>query len=347
MEKTKAGYKLIGNGRPCFIIAEAGVNHNGDISIAKQLTDAAKNAGADAIKFQTFIAENLVTSKGKKASYQHRSNEKTQYAMLKKLELNFDDFHTLKKYCDKKNIEFISTPYDTQSVNFLDNLGVFRFKISSADIVNKPLIESVAKTKKQIILSTGMASLGEIERTLKVINDLGNFDIVLLHCTTSYPTPYNQVNLKVMDTLKNAFDLPIGYSDHTLGIEIPIMAASYGAKVIEKHLTIDSSMEGPDHFASLETHHFKEMVTSIRRVEEAFGEKRKQITKDEKKNILYMRRSIHASQNVKKDSRITQDNVKIVRPFDGIEPWSLENILGKKVKVNLKKDDPIKWRYLL
>jgi len=347
MKKIKRGYKLIGDGKPCFIIAEAGVNHNGDIAIAKKLIDAAKDAGADAIKFQTFITENLVTSKGKKASYQHRSKEKTQYAMLKKLELNFDDFHTLKKYCDKKNIEFISTPYDTQSVNFLDNIEVFRFKISSADIVNKPLIESVAKTKKQVILSTGMATLGEIERTLKVITDLGNFDIVLLHCTTSYPAPYNQVNLKVMETLKNAFDLPIGYSDHTLGIEIPIMAASCGAKVIEKHLTLDSSMEGPDHFASLEPQQYKDMVISIRHIEKAFGEKRKEITENEKQNIFYMRRSMHASKGIKKGSSIKQEHIKLVRPFDGIEPWSLDNILGKKVKVEIKKDDPIKWKDLL
>ena len=334
-------------GNRTFIIAEAGVNHNGDIKLAKKLIDIAKDAGADAVKFQTFKAEEVVTSQGKKAIYQHRAKEKTQYEMLKALGLSFDEFRELKKYCDNKDIEFISTPYDIKSVEFLNEIGVNRFKIASADIINKPLIEAIAKTKKQIILSTGMATLGEIERTISLINDFGNTDIILLHCTTSYPTPYEQVNMNVLGMLKKAFGLPVGYSDHTLGIEIPIMAVSLGAKVIEKHFTLDRLMEGPDHFASLEPNELKKMVAAIRNVEKAFGSRRKEITDEEKKNIFFMRRSIHASVDMKQGEIIKEKNTKITRPFNGIEPWFLKIILGKTIKVNVKKDEPIKWEDLL
>jgi N-acetylneuraminate synthase len=330
-----------------FIIAEAGVNHNGDFTLAKKLIDVAKDVGADAVKFQTFHAEEIVTLKSEKAIYQHRAKEKTQYEMLKNLELTFDEFRELKKYCNNKAIEFISTPYDCKSVEFLNEIGVNRFKVASADLINKPLIEAIAKTEKQIILSTGMATLGEIERTISLISDLGNTDIILLHCTTSYPTPYEQVNMNVLDTLKKAFGLPVGYSDHTLGIEIPIMAVSIGAEVIEKHFTLDRTMEGPDHFASLEPNELKKMVEAIRNVEKAFGSERKAITNEEKKNILFMRRSIHASEDIKEGEIITENNIKITRPFDGIEPWFLNNILGKKIKNNVKKNEPIKWDDLL
>ena len=345
--KIRIGNNLIGEEEPCFIIAEAGVNHNGDIKLAKKLIDVAKEAGADAVKFQTFHADEIVTLKSKKANYQHRAKEKTQYKMLKNLELSFDEFQELKKYCDNKDIEFISTPYDIKSVEFLNKIGVNRFKVASADIINKPLIEAITKTKKQIILSTGMAALGEIERTISLINDFGNTDIALLHCTTSYPTPYDQVNMNVLDTLKKAFGLPVGYSDHTLGIEIPIMAVSMGAKVIEKHFTLDRTMEGPDHFASLEPDELKKMVGAIRNVEKAFGSEIKEITDEEKNNIFFMRRSIHASEDVKQGEIIKGNNIKITRPFDGIEPWFLNNILGKKIKTYVKKDEPIKWGDLL
>lgn len=347
MRKIKIGKKSIGEEEPCFIIAEAGVNHNGSVELAKKLIDVAKEAGADAVKFQTFRAEEIVTLKSKKAIYQHRAKEKTQYEMLKNLELSFDEFRELKKYCDNKSIEFISTPYDIKSVEFLNEIGVNRFKVASADLINKPLIEAIAKTKKQIILSTGMATLGEIERTIAVINDFGNTDIIILHCTTSYPTPYEQVNMNVLGTLKKAFGLPVGYSDHTLGIEIPIMAVSMGAKVIEKHFTLDRTMEGPDHFASLEPDELKKMVEAIRNVEEAFGSERKEITDEEKKNIFFMRRSIHASEDIKEGEIIKENNIKITRPFDGIEPWVLDVLLGKKIKVKVKKDEPIKWEDLL
>ena len=347
MKKVKIGDKLIDEGEPCFIIAEAGVNHNGDVELAKKLIDAAKDAGADAVKFQTFHAEEIVTLRTKKAIYQNRAKERTQYEMLKNLELRFDEFRELKKYCDNKDIEFISTPYDIKSVEFLNEIGINRYKVASADLINKPLIEAIAKTEKQIILSTGMATLGEIERTISLINDFGNKDIILLHCTTGYPTPYDQVNMNVLLTLKKAFGLPVGYSDHTLGIEIPIMAVSMGAKVIEKHFTLDRTMEGPDHFASLEPNELKKMVEAIRNVEKSFGSKRKERTDEEKKNIFFMRRSIHASKDMKQGEIIKENNIKITRPFDGIEPWFLECILGKKIKNNVKKDEPIRWEDLL
>jgi len=347
MIKRKVGNKLISEKEPCFIIAEAGVNHNGSIKLAKKLIDVAREADVDAVKFQTFHAEDIVTLKSKKAKYQYRAKEKTQYEMLKNLQLSFDKFRELKEYCDNSNLEFISTPYDIKSVEFLNEIGVKRFKVASADLINKPLIEAIAKTKKQIILSTGMATLGEIEKTISFIYNLGNKNIILLHCTTSYPTPYNQVNMNILNTLKNSFGLTIGYSDHTLGIEIPIMAVSMGAKVIEKHFTLDRTMEGPDHFASLEPSELKKMVKAIRNVEKSFGSKRKKITDNEKKNIFYMRRSIHASIDIKNGEVIKDNNIKITRPFDGIKSWYVDVILGKKIKNNIKKDDPIRWEDLL
>ncbi len=347
MKNIETINKSIGEREPCFIIAEAGVNHNGNIELAKKLIDVAKDADVDAVKFQTFHAGEIVSLNSKKAGYQDRAKEKTQYEMLKNLELSFDDFRELKRYCDNSNIEFISTPYDIKSVGFLNEIGVKRFKVASADLINKPLIEAIAKTKKQIILSTGMATLGEIERTTSLIYNLGNENIILLHCTTSYPTPYDQVNMNILGTLKNSFSLPTGYSDHTLGIEVSIMAVSMGAKVIEKHFTLDRTMEGPDHFASLEPSELKKMVKAIRNIEKSFGSKRKEITAEEKKNIFFMRRSIHASDNIRQGEIIKENNIKITRPFNGIESWYINVILDKKIKNNIKKDDPIRWEDLL
>jgi N-acetylneuraminate synthase len=325
----------------CYIIAEAGVNHNGDIDLAKKLVAAAKKSGADAIKFQTFLTEELVSKDCSKPVYQKRSSEKTQWEMLRKLELSFDEFEELKKLSDRKKIEFISTPYDRKSIDFLDTIGVKKFKIASADLINKPLIERVAKTDKHIILSLGMASIDEIIRSVKYIESFGNKDISLLHCTTSYPTPYNEVNMKLLPKLQQLFDYPIGYSDHTVGIEISIMAVSMGAKIIEKHFTLDRTMEGPDHFASSEPKEFAKMTQAIRNVECAFGTSEKDITSSERQNIFFMRRSIHAARKLKRGEIIEKNCIKITRPFDGLEPWLIEKIIGKKIKTNIKKDDPI------
>ena len=335
--------KKIGEKEPVFIIAEAGVNHNGDIDTAKKLVNAAVDAKADAVKFQTYKTENIVTFKGKKAIYQKRSKEKTQFDMLKNLELSYEDFWDLKRYCDKKNIEFISTPYDNESVKFLDDLKVKRFKVASADLVNKELIKKIAETKKQIILSTGMATIDEIKRTVSLIQKIGNKDIAILHCTTMYPTPYNKVNMSFLKTLKETFDFPIGYSDHTIGIEIPIMAVSLGATIIEKHFTLDRKMSGPDHFASLEPSEMIEMIKSIRNVEKAFGKNKKIITGEEKRNVFYMRRGIHASRDIKKGQKITKNSIKIIRPYEGVDPWDFDLIINKTVKKDIKKDRAITW----
>jgi N,N'-diacetyllegionaminate synthase len=326
-----------------FIIAEAGVNHNGDIKIAKKLIDSAVYTGADAVKFQTFHAEDLVTPDCKTAAHQKRSGKNNQFDLLKSQEFSFDEFSELKDYCDKKKIEFISTPYDVKSVELLDKLNVKRFKIASAELVNKPVIKAIAKTKKPVILATGMANLGEIEQTINLIRSYYSSNITLLHCTTSYPTPYDQVNMNVISTLKNAFNLPVGYSDHTVGIEIAVMAVSLGAVVIEKHFTLDKKMIGPDHFASAEPEEFKQMVRAIRNVERAFGKKEKTLTEEEKKNIHFMRRSIHSVKDIKKGEQIKADDIKMLRENDGLSPWLMELVIGREARRDIKKNKPITW----
>jgi N,N'-diacetyllegionaminate synthase len=261
--------------------------------------------------------------------------------MLKNLELSFDEFIELKEYCDKKNIEFMSTPYDPESVEFLNKI-VHRFKIPSADIVNKPLLQAVAETKKQVILSTGMALIEEIDRAVDLLKENGNKNIILLHCTTSYPASIHEVNLNIMQSLKNRYNLPVGYSDHTIGIEIPIMAASLGAVLIEKHFTLNRKMKGPDHYCSLEPNELKNMVNSVRNIEKAFGKKEKHITKEEEKNIYHLRRSIHSLQDIKKGEKIDNSNLGLLRPDDGLSPWYMDDIVGKKAKKDIKKFEPIK-----
>lgn len=327
----------------CYFIAEIGVNHNGSVKLAKKLVSAAKAAGAHAVKFQTYQTEELVSLKTQKASYQLRSKDITQYDMLKKLELNVDDYFEIKSYCDKKDIEFISTPYDEKSVDLLNELNVKKFKIASADLINKPLLEKVKKTNKDIMLSLGMASLEEIERTILFLKKDFNGKIALFHCTTSYPTPYEEVNMKFLHSLNKLFTFPLGYSDHTIGIEIPILAVSMGAKFIEKHFTLDREMEGPDHFASIEPNEFKKMVTAIKNVETAMGDGIKKITDNEEKNIFHMRRSIHSAKNLKKGSIIGTNDIKIIRPYEGVDPWYYKDIVGKELNCDLKKDDPIRW----
>jgi len=328
---------------PVFIIAEAGVNHNGDINIAKNLIDSAIKVGADAVKFQTFNAEDLVTPDCKTAAHQKRSGLNNQFDLLKSQEFTFDQFNELKNYCEGKKIEFISTPYDVKSVKLLDELDVKRFKIASAELINKPVIKAIAKTKKPIILATGMATLGEIERTIKLINSYDSENITLLHCTTSYPAPYDQVNMSVLSTLENAFNLPVGYSDHTRGREIAVMAVSLGAVMIEKHFTLDNEMIGPDHYASAEPEEFKQMVDAIRNVESAFGKKEKILTDEEKKNIQFMRRSIHAVNNIKKGEKIGSDDIKMLRENDGLSPWLMEFVIGREARRDIDKNKPITW----
>ena len=275
--------KLIGRDQPCFIIAEAGVNHNGDINLAKQLINAAVEAGADAVKFQTFHADNVVTRDAEKAEYQKSttSSDESQYDMIKKLELPDDAFRELSDYANDKGIIFLSTPFDEESVDLLDDIGVPAFKIPSGEITNFPLLKKIAEKHRPIILSTGMATLGEVEEAFLYLKEMGSKDVILLHCTTSYPAPFDSVNLRAMDTLQCAFKVPVGYSDHTEGLTIPIAAVAMGARVIEKHFTIDRTLQGPDHQASIEPHELMAMVKGIRDVERALGDGMKKPTPEE------------------------------------------------------------------
>lgn len=336
--------KLIGAAKPCFIIAEAGVNHNGSLRLAKELIDAAKVAGADAVKFQTFKSEDLVTDSVDTAGYQQKKTGKKQkqLKMLKSLELDYSDFIDLKKYCDRKKIIFLSTPHSENALEFLDPL-VPCFKIASGDLTNLPFLEKVAKKKKPVILSTGIATLQETVDAVKVIKNTGNKRIILLHCTTNYPCPLGEVNLKAMETLKHKFGCIVGYSDHTEGLLVPIMAVTLGAKVLEKHFTLDKNLPGPDHKASIETDKLKEMVKTIREVEKALGDGIKKPTKSEGKIKKVIRKSIVANRDIKKGEVFTGENLSVKRPGTGIKPKYLNKILGKTAKEDIRKDELIAW----
>lgn len=326
-----------------FIIAEAGVNHNGDISLAKKLIDAASEAGADAVKFQSFKAEKLVTKTAEKANYQVETtdNQENQYAMIKKLELDYDKHQELIDYCTSKNILFLSSPFDLESIDLLNNLGMEIFKIPSGEITNLPYLLKIAKLKKQVILSTGMATLGEIESALNVLKENGTEHITILHCNTEYPTPMEDVNLKAMKTLSHAFKIDVGYSDHTLGIEIPIAAVAMGATIIEKHFTLDKNMEGPDHRASLEPDELREMISSIRNIEKALGNGLKTPTGSEKKNKSVARKSIVAKTDIKQGNIFSEDNLTIKRPGTGISPMFWNELIGKKATKDYLQDELI------
>lgn len=323
-----------------FIIAEAGVNHNGDINIAKKLIDAALEAGADAVKFQTFKTENLVTKGAPKAQYQKETTGGgNQYEMLKRLELNYEEHILLKRYCEEKGIMFISTPFDFESVDLLEKLHIPLYKISSGDLTNIPLLKYIAKLNKPVIVSTGMANLGEVENAVEAIRETGNDKISLLHCTSNYPTNYEDVNLNAMVTLKNAFKLPIGYSDHTVGIEVPIAAVAMGAEIVEKHFTLDKEMDGPDHKASLNPEELKHMVTSIRNIESAFGDGIKKCNENEEDTKRAARKSIVASRNIARGEVLSYENISFKRPGDGVSPIFINEIIGKKAACDINLDE--------
>ncbi|MCI9033383.1 MAG: N-acetylneuraminate synthase [Lachnospiraceae bacterium] len=326
-----------------FIIAEAGVNHNGDIKIAKRLIDAAVGAGADAVKFQTFKAENLVCKTAQKAEYQMKTTNQseTQYDMLKKLELTEQMHKELMEYCMKKNILFLSTPFDVESIKLLSGLGMQTFKIPSGEITNLPYLRETAKQQKKVILSTGMSSMDEVKAAVDVLKDSGAKDITLLHCNTQYPTPVPDVNLLAMVKMREELGLPVGYSDHTQGIEIPIAAAALGAVVIEKHFTLDKNMEGPDHKASLEPLELKQMVESIRKTELALGNGIKQASESEKTNVEIVRKSIVAAVNIKKGEKYTEKNLTTKRPGNGINPMRWDEIIGMTSDRDYKTDEMI------
>ena len=297
-----------------YIIAEAGVNHNGSFALACKLVDAAKEAGVDCIKFQTFKTENLVSRYAPKAEYQKTATGKSsQEEMLKKLELPFEAFIELKKYCDKAGICFLSTPFDFESIEFLNTFSMPFWKIPSGEITNLPYLIALARTGKPIVMSTGMCGGEEIENALSVLRRFGAGEIKLLHCNTEYPTPYEDVNLHAMQTLREAFHVDVGYSDHTRGIEIPIAAAALGAVIIEKHFTLDRNMEGPDHRASLEPDELKKMVENIRHIECALGDGEKKPSASERKNVAVARKSIVARTRIAQGDIFTESNITVKR----------------------------------
>lgn len=327
-----------------IIIAEAGVNHNGDIDIAKKLIDIAAVSGADYVKFQTFITELSVSKSANKADYQisnTNNGAESQFEMVKKLELSFSDFSVLSGYCTLRKIGFLSTAFDSPSIDFLSSLGIPFFKVPSGELTNKPYLEHIACKAKPVILSTGMATLEEIRTAINVLlaGGLTKQMVTVLHCNTEYPTPMEDVNLLAMKTIEQELGVKVGYSDHTLGIEVPIAAAALGATVIEKHFTLDRNMPGPDHLASLEPEELKSMVTAIRNIEKAIsGNGLKEPSASERKNIVIARKSIHLKSNLAAGHILTQQDLEIKRPGDGISPMLIKTIIGKRLKTDLPEE---------
>jgi len=330
-----------------IIIAEAGVNHNGDIQVAKKLIDVAVDAGVDYVKFQTFKADSLVSKSAKKAEYQNvniNDGDDSQYAMLKNLELSHENHLELMTYCLERKIKFFSTAFDLEGVNYLNDLGLSFFKIPSGEITNYPYLKAVALCGKPVVMSTGMCSEIEIKQALDVLVKFGlkKESISILHCNTEYPTPMKDVNLKAMLAIQKTFGVQIGYSDHTLGIEVPIAAVALGASIIEKHFTLDRTLPGPDHVASLEPSELKEMVAAIRNIELAMsGDGKKTPSESETKNIAIARKSIHINKGLSKGHTITHDDIISLRPGDGISPMEWENIIGKKLNADKNEFDKL------
>jgi N,N'-diacetyllegionaminate synthase len=333
--------------RKTLIIAEAGVNHNGSVDLAKQLIDAADNAGVDYVKFQTFNTHNLVSKQAKKAEYQTRnfSNNKddSQYSMLKKLELSKEDHFKLISYCQQKRVKFFSTAFDLESIDFLSTLKLGFWKIPSGEITNYPYIKRIAQQKEPVILSTGMSTLDEIADAMAVFNKFGvhKEQITVLHCNTEYPTPFCDINLLAMQTLHEVLEVPVGYSDHSLGIEVPIAATALGATVIEKHFTLSREMEGPDHKASLVPDELKAMVGAIRNIEKALGNKDKVVSMSEKGNREVARKSIVAARDISEGEVFTEENLTVKRPGTGISPMKWEEVLGTRALRSYHADDLI------
>ena len=329
------------------IIAEAGVNHNGSLELAKQLVEKAVEAGADYIKFQTFKASKLVTKAAKQAEYQQKNIGKegdSQYQMLKKLELTPEDHEVLIAYCKKNGIKFFSTAFDFDSIEYLHSLNLGLWKIPSGEVTNFPFLKRVAAFNEKTILSTGMCDMEDVRAAVEALyqNGLSKENLILLHCNTEYPTPFEDVNLKAMDALREEFGVEVGYSDHTKGIEVPIAAVALGASVIEKHFTLDRNMEGPDHKASLEPDELKAMVSAIRNIEKAVGgDGTKHVSESEYKNMAIARKSIVAACDIKAGDTFTEQNLTVKRPGSGISPMRWEEVLGNKAKRNFNEDELI------
>lgn len=346
----KIGSRTIGDGSPVFIIAEAGVNHNGSLEIAQRLVEEAANCGADCVKFQTFKAERVVTQKAPKAKYQLETTDRTesQIDMLRKIELKPEHHVKLKKYAEKLGMIFLSTPYSFEDVDFLESIGVLAYKVASGQIVEHAFLCKIAKTGKPLFLSTGMATLGEIDAALTAVLKAGNDKVILLQCTTNYPSRIEDANLKVIQNLKSIFGCLVGYSDHTIGDEAAITAVALGANVIEKHFTLDKNLPGPDHSTSITPIELRSFAEKIHKIETALGKGYKEPTALEKENAINMRRSITASRDIRKDEIITEDKITFKRPATGLPPQFYDMIIGKKAARDILADellqmDMIKW----
>ena len=328
-----------------FVIAEAGVNHNGSIKLAKKLIDVAVESGADAVKFQTFKAENLVSKTAEKADYQKKTTDtsESQFDMIKKLELDISTHKELLTYCQEKGIMFLSTPFDHDSINLLTDLGLQIFKIPSGEITNLPYLRHIGSLGKKVVLSTGMSTLQEVENALTILTGTGTKkeNITILHANTMYPTPMEDVNLKAMLTIQKELDIAVGYSDHTIGIEVDIAAVAMGASIIEKHFTLDKTMDGPDHKSSLEPEELKSMVVAIRNIEKALGVYEKKPSPSESVNMKVARKSIVASQNIRKGEGLTENNITVKRPGSGISPMKWDDIIGTVATKDYKIDNLI------
>lgn len=330
----KIGNRSIGPQQPVFVIAEAGVNHNGELRLARALIDVAVDAGADAVKFQTFHAEHLVTPEAPKAAYQlaTTTDSESQLEMLSRLELSPAAHRELQSYCNERNIIFLSTPFDEQAADFLDELGVPAFKISSGDLTNSPLLEHVAGKGKPVILSTGMAELAEVIEAVSVLSAAGCENPILLHCVSNYPADAAEVNLRAMQTIRAAFNVPVGFSDHTEGIDVALAAVALGACVIEKHFTLDRALPGPDHQASLEPAHLRQLVESIRRVETALGDGRKRPAASELETARVARRSLVAAEDIAAGATVERKMVVLRRPGTGMSPAEISEVLGRRTQ---------------
>ena len=331
-----------------FVIAEAGVNHNGSLDVAKRLVEEARRAGADCVKFQTFSAQALTSRHARKAEYQQQNGEGdgTQFGMLKRLELTENDHRALLAHCLENQIAFLSSPFDERSADLLDDLGVPAFKVPSGEVTNHQFLRYLASKNKPIILSTGMSTLAEVSEAVDAITDSGESELFLLHCVTEYPAPMEEINLRAMLTLAGAFRLPVGFSDHTPGIEIAVAAVALGARIVEKHFTLSRGMPGPDHRASLEPQELATMVQAIRNVEKSLGDGVKKPAPCELKNIAVARKSLVATQDIRAGQRLTPENVTIKRPGHGIQPKDLDKVIGLRTNVDIEADDVITWDHL-
>lgn len=339
------GDRKVGVGEPCYIIAEAGVNHNGDLSLARKLIDVAVEANADAVKFQTFKAELVAIPDAPKAGYQLETTDKSesQMDMIKGFELPPEAFQELQSYCDERGITFLSTPYDNDSVDLLAQLNVPAFKVASAEIVNIPLLRHIARKGKPIILSTGMSYLSEVETAVRAILDEGNDQLVLLHCVSNYPAPNADVNLGAMRTLSQAFQVPVGYSDHSSSLEVAFASVALGGTVIEKHYTLDNNMPGPDHRASMEPSELADLVVGIRAVEAALGNGVKAPSDSERGNRATMRRSLYANRDLTEGITLQEVDLVALRPAGGISPDSIDQVLGRTLQKPVASGTPIAW----